>query len=235
MIKPYYETENGKLYHGDCLEIMREIKDQSIDMILADPPFFNPAVHYQSRISWGRCWGDLSVLGEFFYVVALEYKRILKSSGHLFVFCHDESYPVFFPVAYGKWDFTKALIWDKTRIGLGKIFRHQYEMILWASNKGADVYNDGKVHSDILSHAPSLSKDRLHPVEKPMSLYTELLTICSKENDLIVDTFLGGGTSVATCETSNRRWIGIEISKEYCDIAVERIKREVAQLKLELT
>ena len=166
--------------------------------------------------------------------MAKEYKRILNINGHLFLFCHDESYPVFFPVAYGLWDFTKALIWDKTRIGLGKIFRHQYEMILWSSNKGATVYNDHKTHSNILSHPATLSKNRTHPVEKPISLYTEILNICTKEKGIILDTFLGSGTSIIACENIERKWIGIEINKDYCDIAMNKIKKAKLQLKIDL-
>ena len=81
----------------------------------------------------------MSILGQYFFNLVDVYKNKLKESGHLFVFCHDESYPVFYPALYGLWDFTVGLAWDKTRIGLGKIFRHQFELILWASNKGAPV------------------------------------------------------------------------------------------------
>ena len=233
--EPYYETENGKLYHGDCLDIMREIESDSIDCIITDPPFFMPAVHYQSRISWGRSFFDLSILGHFFYTLCNEWKRLLHETGHVMCFCNDASYPVLYPAAYGLWYFTRALIWNKTRIGLGKIFRHQYEMILWASNQNAYIHNDGKVHADILDHKPTLSRDRLHPVEKPQTLFDEILNVISCENQTILDCFVGSGTTLSACEISQRRWIGIEMSKKYCDIAVERIKREVAQLKLELT
>ena len=216
--------EINKIYCGDCLEVMKGISDKSIDCILTDPPFFLPAQHYQSRISWGRCWGDLSILGNFFYDLCQEYKRIMKNNGHLMVFCNDESYPVFYPVAYGYWDFARALVWDKTRVGLGKIFRHQYEFILWASNKGAKVNNDGKLHSNILKYAPTLSKNRKHPVEKPVSLLKELISVVTNEGDIILDTFVGSGTTLIACKELKRKYIGIEINKKYCEIAKNRIK-----------
>jgi len=206
---------------------MKGIPDKSINLILTDPPFFMPAQHYQSRISWGRCWGDLSILGTFFYDLCQEYKRILVDNGHLMIFCNDESYPVFYPVAYGYWGFTRALVWNKTRVGLGKIFRHQYEFILWASNKGAKVNNDGKLHSNILSYSPTLTKDRQHPVEKPVGLLKELISVVTNEKDVVLDNFVGGGSTLLACKEMNRNFIGIEINPEYCKIAEERLAQGV--------
>lgn len=213
---------------------MPQLDTHKAKIIFADPPFFMPAIHYQSRISWGRAWGDLSILGQYFYSLCNDFKKILNPQGHLFTFCNDESYPVFYPGVYGIWDFSRALIWDKTRVGLGKIFRHQYEMILWASNKGADVFNDGQLHSDLLKHPPTLSKNRLHPVEKPQSLYKELISVCSRENDLIIDSFLGSGTSMEAAKEMNRYFIGIEIEEKYCEIAVKRLAQEVFDFNCKL-
>ena len=214
------------IYNEDCIEGMKKLPNKSIDLIITDPPYFAPAAHYQSRISWGRCWGDLSILGEFFYQVCKEYKRILKDNGHLFVFCNDESYPVFYPVAYGWWDFTCGLIWDKMRVGLGKIFRHQFEMILWASNKGATVYNDGNLHSDILKYKATLSRYRNHPVEKPQALMEEIISICSKEKDIVLDSFCGGGSVLSACKKLNRKYVAFEINPKYCEIAKQRLLAE---------
>ena len=76
---------------------------------------------------------------------------------------------------------------------------------------------------------------RCHPTQKPLNLFKSILNDFSKVKDIILDPYLGSGTLAIACEQLNRCWIGIEISKEYCDIAVERIKKETAQYKLELT
>ena len=224
----------NQIYNEDCLETMKRMPDNFVDLILTDPPFFMPASHYQSRVSWGRSFGDLSILGQYFMIVAKEYKRIIKDNGHVLVFCNDESYPVFYPVVYNMWDFTKLLIWDKTRIGLGKIFRHRHELILWVSNKGAKVNNDGKVHSDILEYAPTLSKDRDHPVQKPVELLSELIIVLSSKDGMIYDSYVGSGTTLQAAQRLGRNWIGSEINPEYCDIANKRIKAERDQMKLAL-
>jgi len=66
-----------------------------------------------------------------------------------------------------------------------------------------------------------------HPTQKPIKLIEYLLKICSNENNLILDPFLGSGTTAVACEQLNRRWIGIEINPEYCDIAKQRIEEEI--------
>ena len=75
---------------------------------------------------------------------------------------------------------------------------------------------------------------RQHPTQKPIRLFTQILDDFSKSNDLICDPYLGSGTTAIACERLNRKWIGIEISTDYCDIAMNRIKKETAQYKLDL-
>jgi len=218
------------LYLGDCLEILPEMG--KVDAVVTDPPFFAPASHYQSRISWGRSYADLSILGQYFFDLAEVFKRIIDDAGHLFVFCNDESYPVFYPGAYGLWDFTAALVWDKTRIGLGKVFRHQYELILWASNAGAYAKSDGKAHGDILSYAPTLSSNREHPVQKPPELMQEIIEICTKPGGVVLDSHMGSGTTLEAAIRCGRKAIGIELNSHYFDIACRRIEEAYKQPKL---
>ena len=223
---------DATLYLGDCLELLPTLGP--VDAVVTDPPFFAPATHYQSRVSWGRAWADMSILGQYFFDFAKIAKSILKDDGHLFVFCNDESYPVFYPGAYGLWDFTCALIWDKTRIGLGKIFRHQYEMILWASNAGAYAVSNGRPHADILAYAPTLSADREHPVQKPAPLMRELIEVCTRPNAIVVDSHMGSGTTLEAAIACGREAIGIELDARYFDIACERIRRAYEQPRLDL-
>lgn len=226
-MKPYYSENGITIYHADCREVLPSLSAESVGSIVADPPFFTPAAHYQSRISWGRSWGDLSILGQYLFDLAPLLKRVLTHDGHLFVFCHDESYPVFYPAVYRLWDFTAGLVWDKTRVGLGKIFRHQFELILWASNSGAYVANDGRLHSDILRYPATLSADRDHPVEKPSALIAELLGVCARPNALIVDPFMGGGSTLLAARNLGMRAIGIEMEEAYCEAAARKFSQEV--------
>jgi site-specific DNA-methyltransferase (adenine-specific) len=213
---------------------MKTMPDKSVDCVVTDPPYFAPATHYQSRISWGRCWGDMSLLGQVFFDWCQEWKRIIKDDGHLFVFCNDESYPVFYPVVYGWWDTVVSLVWDKTRVGLGSIFRHQHEWIMWARNKKSYRLSDGHLHSDILSYPAELSRNREHPIEKPPALIKELLKICTPKEAIILDSFMGSGTTGVACMQLGRRFIGCEIDPGYFEIARKRIEAAAAQMLLPL-
>ena len=86
-----------------------------------------------------------------------------------------------------------------------------------------------------ISARESIVMKNNHPTVKPLKLFSYLITLGSRADDLIIDPFVGSGTMAVACENMNRKWIGIDSNKEYCDIAIERIKRETAQFKLELT
>lgn len=215
-----------QVHNRDCLDFMAELPPSCIDVILTDPPYFAPAVHYQSRISWGRCFGDLSILGQAFFDWCREFKRILKPDGHMLCFCNDEAYPVFYPVAYGYWEFTNALIWDKTRVGLGRGFRHQHEMIIWSANKSAFVNEHCGLHADVLAHPATLTKDRAHPVEKPPALLLELLSVVAREGATVFDPFAGGGSSLVAAHRAGLRWLGCEINADYCQVILRRLAEE---------
>ena len=70
-----------------------------------------------------------------------------------------------------------------------------------------------------------------HPTVKPLKLFSYLITLGSRADDLIIDPFIGSGTMAVACENMNRKWIGIDLNEEYCEIAIERIKKETAQYR----
>ena len=73
-----------------------------------------------------------------------------------------------------------------------------------------------------------------HPTQKPVLLMEKLLIIHSKQKDLIIDPFIGGGSTAIACEKLNRKWVGIEMSEEYCAIAKRQIEKESEQMKFQL-
>lgn len=217
------QNENFTILHGDCIELMKKIQQKTIDCIIADPPFFMPASHYASRITYQRNYGDLTPLKVFWEAITKEFKRIIKDDGHLFVFCNCDSYPVFYEPMYNNFDKIKSIVWDKTKVGLGRIFRNQHELIIWARMKNHKFIQDGKLRTDVLKFSATLSKNRSHPVEKPVNLLKELITATTYENNLILDPFMGGGSTILACKETNRKAIGIDISKEYYELVKCRI------------
>jgi DNA modification methylase len=126
-MNPYYEHGGVTIYHGDCREVLPTLVESSVDAMITDPPFFMPATHYQSRVEWQRAWSDTSVLAAFWSVILDAMVRVLKPSGHCIAFCNGDSYPVFYPEMYRRFDFLKCMVWDKGHVGLGRVWRNQHD------------------------------------------------------------------------------------------------------------
>ena len=225
--EPYYQADGITLYHGDCLEVAAALPKS--DLLLTDPPFFMPAQHYSSRAAWQRSWGDTSVLGRWWGSVLDAVVPKLKASGSAMCFCDDESYPVFYPEFYRRFDLLAALVWDKGKIGMGAPWRHCHEFIISARWQNSKWCGSGG-QPDILRHSSVNSSDRLHPVDKPISLLQELIATSTEPGDIVLDPFAGGGSTLLAARLAGRRAIGIEIEERYCEIAVQRLAQGVLPL-----
>ena len=213
----YFETENGILYCGDCLEIMKKILDKSIDLVIIDPPY---GISYQKK-------GKPAMIGDYGNVLGLvlpEFYRILKDNGAIYIFTSFKMLADWLYRFQSYFKMHNLIIWDKKKnsgLQMGSNYGFRYEMIFFGS-KGLHKLN--AYHDDVISIEKE--KKRYHPTQKPTRLIEIFIKMSSKENDLILDCFLGSGTTAIACEKLNRRWIGIEINKEYCEITKERILKK---------
>lgn len=213
------ELPLNQIIEGDSIEIMRNLPRNSVDLVLTDPPFFLPATHYQSRIHYQRNFADLSPLKIFWTKVTEEVQRILKPKGHFITFCNCDSYPVFYEPIYNNFTKLVSIVWNKKRIGLGNIWRHQHELIIAARNEEFKFNNSGKMFSDVISEEATLSEDREHPVEKPWKMLIKLIEPVTLKGDIVLDPFCGSGTTCLAAQILDRQFIGIELNHNYVDIA----------------
>jgi len=214
--------EVNVIYTGDCLEIMSEkIINNSIDLIVTDPPYFIPAKHYETRRNFRRNFGDLGILESFFGMFFKELERILKEDGSFYMFCNGQTYPLFFYYSYFFTKSTRPIIWNKKTAYLGYGWRHQHEIILWGEMPNARKIETGD--GDIINCKTVPVNERKHPAEKPIDLIGKLIKKSSKENDIICDPFMGSGTTILAAKKLNRRYIGIEINPQYMLIAENKI------------
>lgn len=168
----------------------------------------------------------------------IEFKRIIKQNGCCCCCCcGGGKTPVtalFTIEAIKYFNLIQTLVWRKF-IGLGWKYRPSYENIVILS-KEIDKYNfydTSKKCSNVIEGInQDIPNENEHPTQKPVELMELMLNIHSKENDLILEPFCGGGSTALACEKLNRRWIGIEISEKYCEIAKKRIEDYTKQLKL---
>ncbi len=116
----------SKIIHGDCIDEMQQMEENSVDLIVTDPPYFLPANHYQTRKQFSRNFGDLGILEHFFKDVFKEMVRVLKPTGRLYIFCDGQSYPLFYYHLYPYCKSVRPLIWDKKTSINGYSWRHQH-------------------------------------------------------------------------------------------------------------
>lgn len=213
---------------ADCMDVLPKLPSDSINTVLTDPPFFLPSTHYVTRDkSWGKKYSDLSVIETTFKQVFKECQRILKWNGHLLVHCDSVSYVPFFRCAYPLFDFTRCLVWYKGKnyFSLGKgAWRYSFELILHARN--SDAYFLKLDLQDVVTHPVVNSQDRLHPAEKPVGLLKELIIACTPKNgSVVLDPFLGSGSTAVACKELGMNYIGIELDEGYAEIARQRITK----------
>lgn len=216
----FYRSKFGALYNGDCLEVMPSIPSGSVDLVLADPPFFLPAQHYAARRKWPRSLSDLSILEHYFRTVMAEIRRVLRSPGMALIFCDSQSYPVFYTQAYAHFPNLMAIVWDKGRIGMGQPWRNQHELILSCADAGIEF---STTQGTVVKCSPIPSADRIHPAEKPVGLLKRMVGLATKEGGTVLDPFAGSCTTGMACEATGRRWICIERDERYCDLAAQRL------------
>lgn len=219
------QTVINKILCGDCIDILPTLPKRSVNTILTDPPFFLPSQHYASRDKrWTKKFSDLSIMRGYFKQVLRECKKILKWDGHILVFCDSISYPLFFGAAYNFFDLTRCLVWYKGKnyFPLGKgAWRRSFELILHSRNSGA--YFLKKNRQDVIEYPVVPNKERIHPAEKPIGLLRELLMACTPSNGVVLDPFIGAGSTAIAAKDLELSFIGIELDEDYCKVARKRL------------
>ena len=223
------------LRQGDCLELMKDIPDKSIDLIVTDPPY-----KLTSRGGSGTMGGywkeEKAKKGVIFDNNSIsckeylpEFYRILKNKSILYLMCNNTNLQEMINVAtQSGFKFVKSLIWEKGNKICGRYYMNCFEYIL-LFRKGGDkpIKNCGT--PDILKVPIKKQKDingkNLHDTEKPVELMKILIENSSDENDIILDPFMGIGSTGIASKELKRNFIGIELDEKYFKIAKERIEK----------
>jgi len=231
-IKPYYEDDHGMLFHGDCLEIMKEMPEGCVDLVLTDPPYgiaYKSAWQtYQKEIVNDRFDDWLRILPQFLQ----EFKRLMTD-----IACccccggggKTPVTPIFTIEAIKHFNLIQTLDWRKF-MGVGWRYRPAYEniVILSKDKDKYSFYDESKSCSNVIEGInQDIPVKGEHPTQKPEELMRHLMRIHSQKDDIIFDPFLGSGTTARAAKDLGRKYIGIEIEKRYLKIAVKRLRQEV--------
>ena len=214
-----------ELLHGDCLELMKDIPDGSVDLIVTDPPYLKA---YSTGYRKNTKRKDTEILNDREFDLdnlLQEYKRLLKEDGHMYMFGCWQTSDKFKQKLEKYFKIKSKLIWVKNNWSAGDLFwtyGQSYEEIWYATN-GRKKLN-GKRDRDCLFYDRVAGKKQLHLNQKPTDLIEFLINKSSKEGDLVLDTFMGSGTTGVACLNTNRNFIGIELDENYFNIAKERIE-----------
>lgn len=216
------------LFRGDCLEVLPTLG--KVDAVVTDPPYFVPATHYQTRTGSSRSLTDIGILEHYFSSVFKAIDGILAANGCAYLFCDGQSYPVMYCCAYPFFKAQRPLVWDKLIAFTGYGWRHQHELILWCQREKAPAIPTGD--GDILKHRAVEINEREHLAEKPVGLLEQIVKKSSPS--LVVDPFMGSGSTGVACLNTKSEFVGIEKEPKYFDIACRRIERAYQDKKSEL-
>jgi site-specific DNA-methyltransferase (adenine-specific) len=228
MSKVEHIAEGVTLYRADCMDVMPGLV--GVSAIVTDPPYFLPAVHYNTRREFPRSLTDLSILEAYFFEFFAKAKTTVGGSGVAYVFCDGQSYPAFYATAYRHFKKLRPLVWDKVSAFNGYNWRHQHELILFLEASESEPVPTGD--GDILRCPAVKIDDRDHPAEKPPNLIEMLVRKSVKEGAAVCDPFMGSAATGVACIQSGRGFIGIEREPAYFDIACRRLSEALKQQDL---
>lgn len=229
-----YKSKYGTLFNVDSMELLKSLPDESIDLIVTDPPYLTTA-RGNAGNSGGMLQKDINKRGKVFThnnidcsLYAPEFYRLLKDGSHCYVMTnHINLIKMLNTFTDCGFHFIKSLVWDKGNKIMGQYYMSQFEYILFfRKGKGVKINNCGT--ADILSVPNKKTKGRdgknLHDTEKPVVLMQILIENSTQENGIVIDPFAGIGSVALACIKSNRRFMCCELDEKYCNIAKERIE-----------
>jgi site-specific DNA-methyltransferase (adenine-specific) len=210
------------LRQGDCLELMKDIPDKSIDLIVTDPPYainLTPQ-RKNSKFKNTKVLNDDNL--EWLPEIVDEFYRISKNA--VLVFCGWQNIDKFKIEFEKKFIIKNILVWDKDWFGMGNNYRPNYELCLLCCKTNIITKSNNK--SNILKYRRIAPQKLLHSCEKPVALLEDLISELTNTEDTVLDCFMGSGTTGVACKNLNRNFIGIELDETYFNIAKERIEKE---------
>jgi len=232
------------LHLGDCLGVMKEIPDKSVDAIICDLPYGTTACKWDSVIPFEPLWA--------------QYKRIIKDNGAIVLFA-SQPFTSALVMSNTKW-FKYKWIWNKRKAGNIFLAKYQpmkiHEDIVVFSNGSCNYYpimeqrekvktsknygtgesmggskeKEDKVYTythknpvSIIDVSNASQKGKVHPTQKPVDLLEYLVKTYTNQGDTVLDNCMGSGTTGVACKNLNRKFIGIEQDPSYFKIAKGRI------------
>lgn len=238
LLKSYLSGKGNKylynLKNENCIESFDTIQNDSISCIVTDPPYkMNHSTGGCTNIGMKNKWQGNIKAGNTVMGFDLSIKfsdwlpkiyRVLKPSGHCYIFCNDKNIQELLNEST-KIGFRESniLVWIKNNACPNRYYMKNCEFILFLYKGAAKPINN--MGDKAAMQVDNINgKNKLHPVQKPVELLQRLIINSTESNDIVLDPFMGSGSTGVACAETGRRFIGIEIDKDYFNIAKERIE-----------
>ncbi|HEY9766754.1 MAG TPA: site-specific DNA-methyltransferase [Chroococcales cyanobacterium] len=230
-------SEKVRLEKADCIDFLRSLPDAFADTAVSDPAYSGMNQHLQ--LGKGRIVGRYKELGEGKWFEEFadtpenyrnflgELYRVLKQDSHLYLMFDSFSLLTLAPIVREFFSVKNLIVWDKVNIGMGHYFRRRHEHVLFAV-KGKKKLNR-KDLPDVW-RIPRLHKSA-YPTQKPVALFEAMLEGSCQEGDMVLDPFLGSGSSAIAALKKNCHFVGCDLSAKAISIAEQRTKDFLASGK----
>lgn len=216
---------------GDCLEVMRGMPDGCVDAVVTDPPYnasgSNVEFVWKGYVTvnqeWDKGFSPMSALEEI--------RRVLTPHGSALLFCSHHLLP-----EYLQWSgmrLQQIIHWVKNNPfpAIAKVYTPCVEYCLWFVNGSPYTFNKSNAGTNFITTSICGGHERTeHPTQKPLRLIKQLLSVHTEQGDIILDPFLGSGTTAVACVETGRHYIGIELEEKYCEIARRRVAEATPSL-----
>lgn len=212
----------NKVIQGDCLEVMKDIPNNTMDLVVTDPPYgicigkMNYTQSIKGGVAKRNDYSSHNVKWDNHPLTKQQLNEIIRVSKNQIIFGANNFCNILLPSRC--W-----IVWDKRVEDKYSNDFADCELAWTSFDKPSRIIRwlwSGMLQGDMKN-----KEKRFHPTQKPLKVIIELIQKFSNPNDLILDPFLGSGTTAVACKMLNRRFIGIEISPEYCEIARKRLNK----------
>ena len=243
-VDPYYDEDGITIYHGEALAVLGGLAGDAATMLITDPPYSSGGQFRGDRMeSTGRKYhedqtrhdftGDNRDQRAFAYWCALwldQCRRVVVDGGIAAMFTDWRQLPTCTDALQsGGWVWRGILAWDKTEASrpVPGRFTNQCEYVAWGTN-GPRSLGDRSTAAGVFRVGVPRGEDRQHQTQKPVEVLQALMAL--DDADVILDPFMGSGSTLVAAKNLGRRAIGIESVEAYCEIAAKRLAQGVLDL-----
>jgi site-specific DNA-methyltransferase (adenine-specific) len=229
---PYYDKDGITIYNGDAEQVMIALRPNGV--IITDPPYLyldKGLRNNDTSLFKGKHTNNKNIsasvmeLGDF---DSKQVRQFLELAGSLtdtiIIFCNEVLVRDYLACAEDLVMNYNLMVWQKpTKILNRNRYSADVEYIIRFYRKGLQRHPENKYYSKVKRY--NLTGNVYHPTEKPIDLMADLLAVNTTKDDLVIDPFMGSGTTLLAAKKLGRKAVGIELSQEYCDVAIKRLNQ----------